>query len=623
MGFYNQGFNIKWSNDIDPDACATHKNWCDAVTVCSDIGKIDIESIPKSGVIIGGFPCQGFSLAGPRKINDERNGLYKFFVKLVDQNQPYVFVAENVKGLLTLGEGLIVETMIQDFADRGYNVFFNLVNAADYGVPQERWRVIMIGFRQDMGITKYTFPEPMGIKVTLREALKKIPAPSPEDICSDSFSSRYMSRNRKRGWDDVSYTIPAMGKQVALHPSSPDMVKIDRDHWEFGSGGESRRFSWQEAAAIQTFPANLKFEGNLTSIYRQIGNAVPVRLAQVVAIQVRKALEMSVPTMNCGSKKASQTTTGKAFEYACLNALRDRLSIMQEVIVDNDTTFTTAKQCFFSVDEKMRQAMILAAEAGVDFVIRHEPQLRYPLTDEALHLCIQPDSKGQEGDVRDIVCSRGDWSIGLSCKHDHEAVKHPRLSPTIDFGEEWLETPCSDEYFEDIKPVFNGLFEFIEQDSEWKEIEDLDKRCYRPMLEAVMNELEKIQIVNPKSAANLIHYMLGKNDFYKIIQETTNRRTKITPFNINNTLGKPSGQHKPESKIKTIKLPTRIVDMRVFRKRNLENWLEIICDNGWTVSMRIHNASKKVEMSFKLHVELTSSPHDMESYAETWNNPLD
>ena len=92
-----------------------------------------------------------------------------------------------------------------------------------------------------------------------------------------------MSRNRKRNWDDVSYTIPAMAKQVTLWPGSPDMVKLDKDLWEFGKGGETRRFSWREAAAIQTFPATLEFQGDLTSIYKQIGNAVPVKLAEIIA----------------------------------------------------------------------------------------------------------------------------------------------------------------------------------------------------------------------------------------------------------------------------------------------------------------------------------------------------
>ncbi|MFP3155088.1 DNA cytosine methyltransferase [Lachnospiraceae bacterium ZAX-1] len=293
LGFEKSGFNVIWANDIDKDACATHRRWSKAQVVQGDIGKIGMNNIPSSDIVTGGFPCQGFSLAGPRKLDDKRNSLYKHFVKLVEDRQPYIFVAENVKGILTLGEGSILEAIIEDFSDKGvgYNVFPTLVNAADYGVPQDRWRVIMMGIRKDIGISEYTFPEPCSKKVTLKEALHNMPEPKTADICQGAYSSRYMSRNRKRGWEQVSYTIPAMSKQVALHPSSPDMIKVGEDLWEFGEEGVTRRLSWQEAAVIQTFPSNMVFEGSLTSKYKQIGNAVPVKLAEVVAKDVKGMLD--------------------------------------------------------------------------------------------------------------------------------------------------------------------------------------------------------------------------------------------------------------------------------------------------------------------------------------------
>lgn len=291
MGFDNSGFKTIWANDLDKDACKTHKLWSDAEVIQGDISKIDFVDIPNSDIITGGFPCQGFSLAGPRKIDDARNALYKYFVKLVEIKQPYVFVAENVKGILTLGDGAIMEAIIEDFSSRGYNVFPSLVNAANYGVPQDRWRVIMIGFRKDLGINSYEFPKPFETKVTLADVLKNMPVPKISDICQGSFSSRYMSRNRKRKWNEVSYTIPAMSKQIAIHPSSPDMKKISEDCWVFGQGSETRRFSWQEAAAIQTFPKDMVFIGSLTSKYKQIGNAVPVKLAEVVGNDIRTILK--------------------------------------------------------------------------------------------------------------------------------------------------------------------------------------------------------------------------------------------------------------------------------------------------------------------------------------------
>lgn len=291
MGFDNAGFRTIWANDFDADACQTHRTWSDADVVCGDISKVDFSSIPVSDVILGGFPCQGFSLSGPRKIDDSRNVLYKHYVKLVQQNKPLAFIGENVKGLLTMGGGQIIEAIVADFAECGYDVFYKLVNAKNFGVPQDRERVIIVGFRKDLNIQGFELPESNGQHMTLREAIGDMPSPNPEDVCTAPYSSRYMSRNRKRQWDDVSFTIPAMAKQVALHPSSPDMIKVDKDHWRFGETQMTRRLSWQEAAAIQTFPRDMHFCGNLTSVYKQIGNAVPVKLAESIANVVKLALE--------------------------------------------------------------------------------------------------------------------------------------------------------------------------------------------------------------------------------------------------------------------------------------------------------------------------------------------
>ena len=291
LGFHKAGFKTLWANDFDKDACDTHRKWSKAEVVCGDISKVDYSTIPQSDIILGGFPCQGFSLSGPRKIDDKRNVLYKHYVKLVKQNQPYLFIGENVKGLLTMGNGQVIEAIIDDFSSCGYNMFYKLVNAKDYGVPQDRERVIIVGIRKDLNITSFTLPKYTGKQYTLRDALKDLPEPKEEDICNAPYSSRYMSRNRKRGWDEVSYTIPAMAKQVALHPSSPDMIKLGQDNWIFGTDGKTRRLSWQEVAAIQTFPKDMVFYGDLTSKYKQIGNAVPVRLANFVAKSVRPILD--------------------------------------------------------------------------------------------------------------------------------------------------------------------------------------------------------------------------------------------------------------------------------------------------------------------------------------------
>lgn len=292
MGFEQAGFKTVWANDFEPSACETFEKWNkDAEVVCGDISKVDFSKIPQTDIMLGGFPCQGFSLSGPRKIDDSRNVLYKHYVKLVKQNQPKAFIGENVKGLLTMGDGEIIKAIIADFGKCGYDVYYKLVNAKNFGVPQDRERVIITGFRKDLKVKNFSLPETNGEYQTLREAIGNLPAPKKDEVCTAPYSPRFMSRNRKRGWDSVSFTIPAMAKQVALHPSSPDMEKIDKDLWKFGNEKKTRRLSYKEAAVIQTFPQDMEFCGDLTAKYKQIGNAVPVKLAKFVATYIRPYLE--------------------------------------------------------------------------------------------------------------------------------------------------------------------------------------------------------------------------------------------------------------------------------------------------------------------------------------------
>ena len=278
---------------MDADACETYRNWSGAEVVRGDVSKLNIAEIPDTDVILGSCPCQAVSVSGVRRLDDPRNALYRYYVEIARQKRPLAFVSENVKGLLTIGGGQIMEAMFRDFSDCGYDVFYKLVNARNYGVPQDRERVVIVGFRKDLRVEGFALPDTNGERRTLLDALGNLPPAKESEICRAAYSPRYMSRNRKRGWNEPSYTIPAMAKQVTLYPGSPDMVRVDKDRWRFGDGGETRRLSWREAAAIQTFPPDFEFCGGLDSVYRQIGNAVPVRLAEFVARQVRPYLEQA------------------------------------------------------------------------------------------------------------------------------------------------------------------------------------------------------------------------------------------------------------------------------------------------------------------------------------------
>jgi len=215
------------------------------------------------------------------------------------QSKPYIFVAENVKGMMTLGKGEVFKQIVQDFAAAGYRIYHKLLNAKDYGVPQIRERVILVGVRNDISF-EYVFPETthgegFGLKpvVTLRDAIWDL-REDPGPYYTGSYSSIFMSRNRKKSWDEPSFTIQASGRQAPIHPDGAPMQKIDKDKWIFTDGEENnRRLSVKEIARIQTFPDWFTFSdgkndgvidnGRLDKIYKQIGNAVPVMLAYAVA----------------------------------------------------------------------------------------------------------------------------------------------------------------------------------------------------------------------------------------------------------------------------------------------------------------------------------------------------
>lgn len=288
VGCEMAGLKVIWANEWDSDACETYiANHPEAYVERGDIG--NVKTFPKADVIVGGYPCQGFSLAGNRLITDGRNYLYKHFLRALQQVKPMFFIAENVKGMMTLADGKIIEAMVEAYKEEGYNVQYKLVNAKDYGVPQDRERVFIIGVREDIDF-EYIFPEPThgtsdGLKpyITLKDAIGHLKPSEIGEVDESGFSSRYLSRNRKRNWDQVSFTIQASGRHAPMHPSGEPMIKIEKDIWILPDTSEHRKLSAVECALIQTFPPNYIWKGDLASKYKQIGNAVPCLLAKAIA----------------------------------------------------------------------------------------------------------------------------------------------------------------------------------------------------------------------------------------------------------------------------------------------------------------------------------------------------
>lgn len=287
LGIKRSGNRILWANDIDKNAVETYSHNIGDEIHLADISTIDIGTIPDCDVVIGGFPCQGFSQANLRRtIDDERNTLYKFYYKVIEAKQPLFFVAENVKGILSLSGGEVIKQILSDFESADYVVELHKVNMADYGVPQTRERVIIIGqHKRKVGEKMiFNFPQKLYSKdglnglqkwVTIKEALDKYPDPdTPNDFKNHIYSKykvvyRNFTAHRQTNPDYPSPTILARGNGKGGVCAIP--------HYN-----GKRRLTIRESAAIQTFPDEFEFFGSMGACYRQIGNAVPVKFAELL-----------------------------------------------------------------------------------------------------------------------------------------------------------------------------------------------------------------------------------------------------------------------------------------------------------------------------------------------------
>lgn len=296
LGFKNASFNIIWANDNNKKVESTYRyNHKDTELIIKSLVDIKSEEIPECDIIIGGPPCQSWSLAGAMKgKEDSRGQLFYEYVRVIKDKRPMAFVAENVKGIVSKAHIESFNEIVDMFKESGYTVTYKLVNAKDYGVPQDRERVFIVGIRNDLKVS-YEFPEAThekGNYVTLETAIGDL-RDNPGEWMEGSFSPIFMSRNRRRSWDEVAFTVQASGRQTQIHPDSPEMEKIEKDKWQFKeeSNRKVRRMSVRECARIQTFPDEFKFLGEpINENYKMIGNAVPVKLAEAVARKLRECL---------------------------------------------------------------------------------------------------------------------------------------------------------------------------------------------------------------------------------------------------------------------------------------------------------------------------------------------
>ncbi len=313
LGFQKAGFKVVWANEYDKEIWETYaKNHPHTILDKRSIVEIPSIDVPECDGIIGGPPCQSWSEAGAlRGIEDKRGQLFFDFIRILEAKQPKFFLAENVSGMLLDRHSSALSNIKELFrnAGVGYELSFEMLNACDYNVPQDRKRIFFIGIRKDLNFV-FQFPKPNFKKITLQDVIfdlkdTAIPAlnfnktngdkcvvPNHEYMVGD-FSSIFMSRNRVRSWDEQSFTIQAGGRHAPIHPQAPKMKFIEQDIRIFVPGSEHlyRRLSVRECARIQTFPDNFIFiYSNVPAGYKMIGNAVPVNLAKFLAESIKQQL---------------------------------------------------------------------------------------------------------------------------------------------------------------------------------------------------------------------------------------------------------------------------------------------------------------------------------------------
>lgn len=313
LGFQNAGFNVIWANEYDKEIWETYeKNHPNTILDKRSIVNIPSDEVPECDGIIGGPPCQSWSEAGAMKgIADKRGQLFFDFIRILEAKQPKFFLAENVSGMLLGRHSEALENIKELFrnAGIGYELSFEMVNACDYNVPQDRKRVIFVGIRKDLGFT-YQFQKPNFKKLTLQDTIwdlkdNVLPAKTSNktngndctipnhEYMTGGFSTIFMSRNRVRSWDEQSFTIQAGGRHAPIHPQAPKMKFIEQNIRVFVPGKEDlyRRLSVRECARIQTFPDDFIFHyDNISAGYKMIGNAVPVNLAHFLAESIKSQL---------------------------------------------------------------------------------------------------------------------------------------------------------------------------------------------------------------------------------------------------------------------------------------------------------------------------------------------
>lgn len=309
---------------------------------------------------------------------------------------------------------------------------------------------------------------------------------------------------------------------------------------------------------------------------------------------------------------------GRAYEFAWINILQKTLQSKRKTKIIENSSLDANKKAWNEIDNNLQQLFLLSAEAAVNTILELEPRIIEDDNDELL-LEFQKDSSGISGDVRDIIIKRNDieWEVGLSIKHNHEAIKHSRLSYKLDFGAEWFGIPCSENYWKTIKPIFDKLIYAKRMGKKWSDIKDKEDSVYIPLLNAFIKEINKTYTIDSTISQKMIEYLIGTNDYYKIVSNDKKHLTVIHTFNVHNTLNKPSKIKISAISVPVLKLPTELIALKF--KTGSKNTVEMYLNNGWQLSFRIHNASTKVEPSLKFDIQFIGMPTSVLNIECKWS----
>ncbi|MDE2837023.1 MAG: DNA (cytosine-5-)-methyltransferase [Chloroflexota bacterium] len=288
LGIRELGFDIALANDVWSVAADLYRaNLPDVSVQLGDVR--EVKSFPNADLLIGCYPCQGYSQGGTRNPASSLNYLYREFDRALRQISPKAFIVENVAGMAHANNRTLLNNQLVRFRLAGYTVSYNVLDAKDYGLAQTRRRLFIVGVKSTLGM-RYEFPSPThgpraGLAYTSQQEVIGGMEEWPEgQYCSEPLHWYYMSRRRRHNWNEPSACIVGHWRHVPLHPISPPLIRIDTDHWQFQYPGPFRRLSLAECAALQSFPSDYRWESvRVKDGFMAAGNAVPPTIAKAIA----------------------------------------------------------------------------------------------------------------------------------------------------------------------------------------------------------------------------------------------------------------------------------------------------------------------------------------------------